>query len=228
MTRIHPRRAPGVHSLAPVALAALFAACADDLVPTGGTSATARAVVTRTADDGTFATTIDASRPDAVVGFDFEGRAEVSASAGAPAVWDLGFSRFKVTSNGGVSGGGGVEVAILPDVALAAVAAAPDAGWLRDEGDGPDMNSDPDTVFNRGDDTWFAYDPVTHKLTAKPRVYVVKSAEGGFFALAMQAYYDQAGTPGHVTFRWRPIAAPAAPAAPADAAPGLTPDGLPD
>jgi hypothetical protein len=202
--------------------------CADDLKPSPAPpdSATVLPTVSSVRAGDVVTTTIDASYTDAWVYFDFEGDTQVmTPEASGGRAWDLGFQRFKVKSNGGVSGQADAEVAVLDGRTLDGVDGAPATGWLRDGPDGEDGNPDPDTVFNRGEDTWFSYDTSTHVLSAKPRVYVVRTADDGFFAVQMLRYYDDAGNPGFLQLRWRKVTAPAgrvpaAPVADAGAAPG--------
>jgi hypothetical protein len=188
------------------------AACADDLAPPDSPSPERQMPspsVSTTATGEGFESHVDASRSDAWVHFDFETKAAVSPEDPATSRrWDLAFQRFKVKANGGVSGTAGVEVAIVPDTELAGISAAPASGWLVDQPDGPDMNPDPDTVFNRGEDTWFSYDPTSHLLSPRKQLYVVKTAEDGYFAVQILKYYDQAGTAGFVLFRWKEVTPP--------------------
>ncbi|GEM_PF-2390502 len=118
--------------------------------------------------------------------------------------WDLGFMRFGVKLNGGESGDGGVEVAILEGVEIADIKTAADLPdslmWLTDA---PDADEDGDLELAFGD--WYDYDFSTHVLTPKPRVYVVRSDEDALFALQIDDYYSSAGTGGHFMFRWRAL-----------------------
>lgn len=236
----HPRHhhhQPTTLLLLPVLL--LGAACADDLAPGKGGGADGGAMsaggISSKAVGDVIETTVDATRTDAWVYFDFESNREsIVSDPGASREWDLAFQRFKVKSNGGVSGGAGVEIANLEEVELAGVTAAPANGWQVDQPDGEDMNPDPDTVFNRGEDTWFEYDSATHLLAARKRVYVVRTPDDTYYAVQILKYYDMAGTAGNLVFRWKKVTAPSGrvPASPApdggattDAAPPGGPDG---
>jgi hypothetical protein len=48
---------------------------------------------------------------------------------------------------------------------------------------------------------------MTHVLTPRAQVYVVRTAEGNAFKLEILAYYDDAGTSGMLTIRWAPLPA---------------------
>jgi hypothetical protein len=147
---------------------------------------------------GLFTTKVDATVQSAWVALDLDHRTEVSASGAA---WDIAFKRFHVKSSGGVSGTGGVEVAVLDGADFAALQAAPAEGYKTDKADGPDDDAEPDTVFE-ADGGWYGYDEDTHKLTPNPIVYVIKSNEGRYFKLKFLGYYDGTGTPGMISFRW--------------------------
>jgi hypothetical protein len=184
------------------------AGCADELdsapgdVDGGGGGA---ASVSHTDNgDGTTTTRVDATRMGEWVHLDLETRDEVTA---ADAVWDLAFQRTKIKIDGGVSGAGGVEVAVVANTDFGAMAAAPATGYITDDPDGDDEDAEPDLAFLRGEG-WYSYDPATHVVSARPQVYVVRSVEDAYFKLQLTDYYDSAGTSGFVTFRWAPIASP--------------------
>lgn len=196
----------------------LPAGCAEDLKTTGapGDGGAADVPPISSTRSGELVTAdIDATWPEKWVLLDLETDAQVSDDKAK--AWDLGFQRFKVKSNGGVSGTAGAEVAVLENNTLESVSVAPSGGWHTDAADGDDGNQDPDTVFNCGTDTWFDYDVGTHALNAKPRVYVVRTADDGYFAVQMVRYYDDAGNPGFLRLRWKKVTAPASktPATPA-------------
>jgi hypothetical protein len=211
-------------------LVLLALSCAEDLPPPEGDpeSAPQSAVSNRAVGDAV-ETLVDATQGDAWVYFDFErgpqGGESRASDPATSADWDLAFQRFKIKSNGGVSGGGGVEVAVVPDTSLENVGTAPAAGWLLDQPDGDDTNEDPDYAFNQGD-AWFDYDPSTHVLQPRHQVYVVLTAGGGYYGVQLLKYYDGAGTGGHVLFHWKMLKPPSQPRLPASDAPA-TPGGGP-
>ncbi|PRP94840.1 HmuY family protein [Enhygromyxa salina] len=113
--------------------------------------------------------------------------------------WDLGFRRYDVIVDGGIHGDAGVEVAVLDGEAFDSLLAVPsDVQWITDEADGDDEDMDPDTAFV----DWYDYDFMTHVLTPKDRVYLVRSSEGAVFKLQFVDYYSSAGTSGFVSFDW--------------------------
>ncbi|MFP2911842.1 HmuY family protein [Pyxidicoccus sp. 3LFB2] len=201
-------------------LAGLITACGDELEPqpgepvepdpqeqTPGGSRPENGTHVRHQDngDGSFTTTVDATSKTEWIGLDLDlGK---QASAATDAVWDLSFQRFGIRSRGGVSGTGGVQVAVLAGQGFAQVTQAPATGYATDAVDGADMGEDPDTVFQAGDG-WYAYDPATHKLSPRPNVYVVRSDAGAWFKVEMLAYYDDAGTPAMLKLRWAKVPGP--------------------
>lgn len=182
-----------------------LAGCAEDLRPDppgdGAVDALpAGSFTTETLPDGTRLSIVDASSIEDWIYVDFETLVKVDDTA----PWDLRFQRFHISTNGGVSGTGGVEVAPLLGVALDSVTAAPTDGFIADAADGDDPNPDPDYAFEQGDG-WYDYDAMSHVLTPKANTYVVHTNGGGAIALAVQSYYDTAGTAGWFTFRWKQL-----------------------
>lgn len=182
----------------PLAMLALFPACtpaADDDESSAGDDAGERGIQTEDQGDGSFISVVDARDEAAFVYLDFEGKAEVTAGE----AWDLGFARFNVATH--------VEVAVLMGAAFDEVTAAPADGYVGDA-------ADPETAMQEtmpgfAFDLWYDYDPATHVLTARDDlVYVVHTPEGNYFKVQMLDYYDEAGSSGHVTLRWAPLAPP--------------------
>ncbi|MFB1481161.1 HmuY family protein [Corallococcus sp. RDP092CA] len=212
----HPFR-PGFlgRACAALLLAGLGTACGDDLQPTPGPGEEEDPAITpqdgqhlthKDNGDGSFTSVVDATDAAAWVGVDLDTGKE--ANAADDALWDLAFQRFTVKSRGGVSGTGGVQVAIVPDTAFTALTQAPASGYLSDAEDGPDTGDAVDTVFNTGDG-WYVYDLPTHTLTPRPQLYVVRSDSGSYFKVEIQSYYDAAGTPAKLKLLWAKVAAPA-------------------
>jgi hypothetical protein len=154
------------------------------------------AVTTKQWPDGTYTTLVNATSETEWTYVDFETRAEVPATG----PWDLRFQRSYISANGGVSGTGGVEVAPIPAGSLAEVTAAPATGWITDAPD-DDNNMIPEYAFEQGDG-WYEYNAEKHTLKPRPLVWVVKTVGGSTIKLAIERYYDAAGTPAWFTFHW--------------------------
>lgn len=182
-----------------------LAACAEDLRPDpkpdgGGMGLPAGSFVTEVAPDGSKVSIVDASSTEDWLYIDFETSTKVDATG----PWDLRFQRFHISTNGGISGAGGVEVAPLIGRSLASVTSAPADGYIADAEDGADENTEPDYAFEQGDG-WYDYNPMSHVLTPFPNTYVVRTDGGSAIALAIESYYDTAGTAGWFTFQWKQL-----------------------
>jgi hypothetical protein len=153
-----------------------------------------------------YETMIDATDEEAWTYFDFESRAHVEpADPADDPSWDLGGLRFNVKTNGGTSGTGETAVAIVDGASFDAVTAAPVDGYLEDDAGAPGSGGDSMSNTSPGYafDNWFVYNPADHTLSpVEGRVYVVRTPEGNRFKLEMLGYYDDAGTPGYIRFRW--------------------------
>ncbi|HSC85965.1 MAG TPA: HmuY family protein [Polyangiaceae bacterium] len=135
--------------------------------------------------------------------------------------WDLAFRRFGVLTNGGITGGGGVQALALPAADFDALTRAPEpsAAWSVDVADGDDDDTLSDNAFS----DWYDYDVATHELTPKDIVFVVRSSEARYYKLRFEGYYDEVGTSGVVTFRWAELEPPEQELPPTDVEPD--PDG---
>jgi hypothetical protein len=92
----------------------------------------------------------------------------------------------------------------VPGLAFAQVTSAPASGWISDAVDGDDANMDPDYAFEQADG-WYDYDPMTHVLTPKSLVWVMKTNGSSTIKLEITKYYDDAGTAGWFTVHWGPM-----------------------
>jgi hypothetical protein len=182
--------------------------CAEDLQIDDAETPSAT-VSTDAAGENAFTTRIDASDETAWVYFSFVSRAQVIPVDPANSVeWDLGFQRFHIISNGGVSGIGGAAVAILAD-SFDAVVTAPSEGYIPDQPDSDDSDTVANSAFEDGDG-WYAYDEATNRLSPRGNVYVVQTARGAHYKLSLLDYYDEAGSSGHPSFSWAELTGSAA------------------
>jgi hypothetical protein len=153
---------------------------------------------------GVTRTTIDASSEELWVHLDLESRQQVQVADPAQSdAWDLGLRRFDIAIDGGISGPGGMEAVVLEGVAFADVTEVPEDGWVTDAADGDDENEDADLAFAG----WYDYDFMSHLLSPRPVVYVVRTVEGNAFKLEILDYYDDTGTAAFLTIRWAAVAA---------------------
>lgn len=180
-------------------LCSLWAAgCADKIghAPPDAAAPVGKVATARNASDGTYTTLVDATSMTDWTYVDFETGAEVAETD----PWDLRFQRFHISTNGGVSGSGGVSVAPVTSTAFAALAAAPATGFVSDAAD-TDGDGLPDYAFDQGDG-WYDYDVATHILTPRSIVWVVKTDGGSTLKLELEKYYNDAGTSGWFTMHW--------------------------
>lgn len=180
------------------------AGCAPDLredYPFDGQTNTGPLVEVTPQEDGSSEALIDATNKGSVVYFDIdEGREMKADEAFDTNGWDLSFQRYVITLNGG--GGnptGQVSVAVLAGADWAALTTAPRDGYQQD-------TSAP--VFSDVQGGWYSYDLSKHRLDPRDLLYVIHSSSGRYFKLQMLSYYDSAGTPARLSFRYQPLEAP--------------------
>ena len=184
---------------------AVAAGCAPDLrtdYPFDGQLNTGPLVEVSSQGDGSALASVDATNKSALVFFDIdEGREMKTDEAFDTNAWDLAFQRYTVTMNGG--GGnptGQVRVAVLKDQSWDSLTAAPTEGYQQDA-------SEP--VFSGVEGGWYFYDLSVHRLSPREELlYVVRSSSGQFFKLRMLSYYDSAGTPARLSFRYQRLPEP--------------------
>jgi len=196
-----------------LSVAAVFvvAGCAENIGadpgPDAGDTSTGPVSKVKTledADGGYMITTVDASSEDDWIYFQL-----ATGSEGTPdgADWDLAFQRFKIKSNGGISGNGGVEVARMASATFDDVSIAPTMEYLVDAEDSDDTDVDPDYPF-LGPTPWFDYNPMDHSLSPADVVYVIRSVDGDYYKFQMLGYYNEPGTSGYPQFRWASVDQP--------------------
>jgi len=158
--------------------------------------------------DGTLVTYADATSATLVVRLDLDsGEAEGTDDPAREGSWDIGFRRFYVVTNGGVSGSGPCAAAEVQGVSYDALVEVPsEVVWRLDAMDSEeDDDAGEDTAFNggvSGAEDWYDYDLATHTLTPRARVYLVRTTEQRVVKLQLEGYYDDAGTAAFLHFRW--------------------------
>ena len=158
--------------------------------------------------DGNTEIRVNSSRKDEWTYFSFG--QDISDPTKKPASWDLGFRRYLIKINGGVSGSGKVSVATLKGVEYDTLTQAPSEGFKTDVADSDDPDEEPDFVFNEYNREWYVYNLREHVL--KPRkshVYVVK-VEYNYYKLQFLGYYNKDGISGFPNFRFSKIDPPVA------------------
>lgn len=162
-----------------------------------------------TDDSAPHALVVDASRDDVWAYLDFEtGAVQTAATEPAGFAWDVALQRFKVKLNAPVSAAGSARASVIVGADFAALSQAPLTGYGSDLPDGDDTDLEPDYFISTGTTGWWDYDPMTHKLSPRAHVYVVRSTEGAYFKLAISNYYNAAGSPGYPNVQWGKLAPP--------------------
>ena len=109
--------------------------------------------------------------------------------------WDIALKRSSIRANGGDSGAGNRQIAIVAATSLAEVTAGPSTGYATDDFTTDDCALDaleagePHTTFGE----WYGYTEDTHQLQPKPEVYVIERNNGSRTAFRIVTYYG--GTP---------------------------------
>lgn len=111
--------------------------------------------------------------------------------------WDVALKRSSLRINGGDSGSGGRQVAVVQAATLGAVTAGPASGYADDDFSSDDCmlatnpGGEPVSAFGE----WYAYDTGTHVVTPKPEIYVVERMDGTRTAFRVDAYYGDSSMP---------------------------------
>jgi hypothetical protein len=128
--------------------------------------------------------TLDARDESRWIFFDLaEGRTLVPPDT---AGWDLAVRRFHVVAADAAANAGAVD--------FDALATAPDSGWTPTTMAGDTTNA----ALAR----WYRYGMLTHLLTPRGDVHVVRGRDGSHAKVQMLSYYCPGVEPGCVTFRW--------------------------
>ena len=156
---------------------------------------------------GTTTTLVDATSQESWIYMDFEsGRLVEVTTPESDTSWDVGFQRFSVKLNGGVSGSGEVEARVVEGGDFEELSEAPYGGYVTDQAD-----ADDDGVPEYAMAEWYDYDYSTHVLTPADRFYVIRTVEGAYVKFQHESYYDDAGTSGHLKFTWGFVEEPGGP-----------------
>ena len=137
--------------------------------------------------------------------------------------WDIGFQRFKIKVNGGVSGTGNTQIYLLIDGDFKSLSRAPSGVYIQDKTltTPPPPITDQNACFvndgvsyaflnDSSDSTlkfcWFTYDFETHTLEARNQYYVLQATTNdSYYKIQFTSYYSETGTSGYINFRWAEI-----------------------
>jgi hypothetical protein len=127
--------------------------------------------------------TLDASSTEHWRRFDFRRNAVVDSGG-----WDIAFRRFHLIT---APGGGMVDLGPVP---FDSVQELPAGGYL------PNTNASDTT--NPGVGKWYGYSMLSHLLTSKHHIYVLRTAGGTYAKLELLAYYCKEVGTACLTFRY--------------------------
>lgn len=142
---------------------------------------------------------------------DLVGGAKVEVSdvdAFEDATWQLALKRSSFRVNGGDSGPGGVEAAVVDAATMAEVTTAP-SGFVTDDWADDDCavaiapGGEPLTAMA----DWYDYDPTTHVLSPKPQVWILR-IDGDDYKLRIDSYYADAANEmrgAYYRLEWAPL-----------------------
>ena len=178
-----------------------FMGCAQDIAPTDNEN---NMVIDTTPNT----IVVDATSKEDWIYFDLDQSLDTPSTEMAIPGWDIAFQRFRVKSNNGVSGNEGVEVGIVEDMAYEEVESTPEnIMFFIDQEDSDDYGSDPDYVFNMGDQ-WYDYDLMTHTLKPRDTVYIIRSTEDQYFKILILDYYNEVGDSAFLKIKLQQILPP--------------------
>jgi hypothetical protein len=135
-------------------------------------------------------TTVDASASDAWVHLSFDlGEVVTPEDAATEVSWDVALQRTNLATNSGTSGAGAGGAADAGVATLAEVSAVPET-FAVDElvplpgPGGGEISANPVLT------DWYDYDFMTHTVSPKATVFVVRTALGDFVKVAITSYED--------------------------------------
>ncbi len=123
--------------------------------------------------------------------------------------WDLGFLRFNIRTNGGLSGNGKGAVVATSAKAFDAVTSIPKDGFILDsEIDVMNGGMPPtyrkatgNTAFKVGENLgWAWYDFKAGVWSVNNNVFVIRTASGKYAKVIMKSFLNDADKSGHITF----------------------------
>ena len=137
-------------------------------------------LVTSTASGESYLTELNSAAASSWTCLSFSSAEQVESD------WSFAWQQWTAVLPAGTAG------VVLDGEDFDAVESAPEEGWLWNN---MTLLSD-----------WYDYDPSTHILTPKDRVYVLQESSGATWKLQIESYYDD-DTLHRPTFRWAPLSA---------------------
>jgi hypothetical protein len=139
---------------------------------------------------------IDATNEEQWTYFDFSRGEQVKIHDASSLEWDLAFRRGKIITNGGATNKFGKAGLInLGEVSFDAVESVPLKDFI------PDKSTRTETE-NPVLVQWYKYNYISHKLTARKNIYVMRTSDGKFAKVQFLSFYCADKQPGCIKMKY--------------------------
>ena len=139
---------------------------------------------------------IDATNEEQWTYFDFSRGEQVNIHDTSSLEWDLAFRRGKIITNGGATNKFGKAGLInLGEVSFDAVESVPLKDFIPDEATRTQTEN---PVLLQ----WYKYNYITHKLTARKNIYVMRTSDGKFAKVQFLSFYCADKQPGCIQMKY--------------------------
>jgi HmuY protein len=144
----------------------------------------------------TSAIVIDATNEEEWTYFDFSRGEQVKIHDPSSLEWDLAFRRGKIITNGGATNKFGKAGLIdLGEVSFDAVESVPLKDFIQDKATRT-QTENPLLV------QWYKYNYITHKLTARKNIYVMRTSDGKYAKVQFLSFYCADKQPGCIQMKY--------------------------
>ncbi|MCZ6513816.1 MAG: HmuY family protein [Nitrospinae bacterium] len=139
---------------------------------------------------------IDATNEDHWTYFDFSRGRQVKIHDPSSLEWDLAFRRGKIISNGGATNKfGQAGLMDLGEVSFDAVDSVPLKDFVVDQA--TRTQAENSVLVN-----WYKYNYISHKLTARKNIYVMRTSDGKFAKIQFLSFYCANKQPGCIQMKY--------------------------
>jgi len=139
---------------------------------------------------------IDATNEENWTYFDFSRGEQVKIHDASSLEWDLAFRRGKIITNGGATNKFGKAGLInLGEVSFDAVENVPSKDFIADKST---RTSTENPVLLQ----WYKYNYISHKLTARKNIYVMRTSDGKFAKVQFLSFYCADKQPGCIQMKY--------------------------
>lgn len=139
---------------------------------------------------------IDATNEEQWTYFDFSRGEQVKIHDTSSLEWDLAFRRGKIITNGGATNKFGKAGLIdLGEVSFDAVESVPLKDFIPDKATRTQTEN---PVLSQ----WYKYNYISHKLTARKNIYVMRTSDGKFTKIQFLSFYCADKQPGCIQMKY--------------------------